>query len=120
MVEVYDTVLVVRNARDKVQVARYILEQDKGQYIIKRFTGQFEGKMTKQPEKIITEGKAKRTPSQQAELEYDSLVKKATDKGYKKLSSLTKIKFDVITREEIEKVVPTIMTDANGEIILPL
>ena len=46
MVEIYNVVLVTRNARDKVQVARYVLEQEGNCYTIKRFTGQFGGKIT--------------------------------------------------------------------------
>ena len=42
-------------------------------------------------------------------------IKKALDKGYKKLSDLTKTKYDVITEEELNRIVPTIKTDASGE-----
>lgn len=115
MIQIYDTVLVTRNARDKIQTARYILEQDGNSYIIKRFTGQFGGKITAQPEKLIEAGKAKRTVLQQAELEYNSLVKKAMDKGYKKLASLTKTKYEDIAAGELDVIVPSLKTDANGE-----
>ena len=115
MVIVDDIYLVTRNARDKIQTARYRLFQEGNNYIIQRFTGQFGGKITTQPEKRIEKGKAKRTVLQQAELEFNSLVKKATDKGYKKLSDLTKIKHDVIKAEELDALVPTIKTDANGK-----
>ena len=116
MTEVYNVVLVTRNARDKVQVARYILEQEGNVYTIKRFTGQFGGKITAQPELTITAGKAKRTPFQQADLEFNSLIKKATDKGYKKLASLTKTKFSDITGGELDLIVPSIKTDSFGVI----
>lgn len=116
MVQIQEVVLVIRNARDKVQVARYLLIQNGNNYHIKRYTGQFEGKMTEQPEKIIEKGKAKRSVLQQAELEYNSIVKKATDKGYKKLSDLTKTKYSEITSKELDKIVPTIKTDSNGNI----
>ena len=86
MITVSEIVLVVRNARDKVQTARYKLLQEGNTYIIQRFTGQFGGKITTQPEKTIEKGKAKRSVLQQAELEYNALIKKAMDKGYKKLS----------------------------------
>ena len=115
MIKVQEIILVIRNARDKVQIAHYILNQDVNNYIIERSTGQFLGKMTKQPDILIEKGKAKRSVLQQAELEYNSLIKKALNKGYKKLSSLTKTKFDIITEEELNKIVPTIKTDANGE-----
>lgn len=109
-------VLVVRNARGKVQVARYILEQESSIFKIKRFTGQYGGKITTQPELTIEKGKAKRTVLQQARLEFDSLVKKCTDKGYKKLSTLTKTKFEDLTVEEMDKIVPSEKTDANGNV----
>ncbi len=115
MIKVQEIILVIRNARDKVQIAHYILNQDVNNYIIERSTGQFLGKMTKQPDILIEKGKAKRSVLQQAELEYNSLIKKALDKGYKKLSDLTKTKYDVITEEELNRIVPTIKTDASGE-----
>ena len=115
MIKVQEIILVIRNARDKVQIAHYILNQDVNNYIIERSTGQFLGKMTKQPDVLIEKGKAKRSVLQQAELEYNSLIKKALDKGYKKLSDLTKTKYDVITEEELNRIVPTIKTDASGE-----
>jgi hypothetical protein len=116
MVEVKNDVLVTRNARDKIQIATFSLEQDRVNYKIKRFTGQFGGKITTQPEKIIERGKAARTPLQQAELEYNSLVKKCLDKGYKKLSALTRTKLIHITPEELDEIVPSLKTDSNGKI----
>lgn len=116
MVLVNNTVLVIRNARDKVQTSEFYLEQHGNSYIIKRFTGQFGGKITEQPQKVIEQGKVKRSVLQQAELEYNSLVKKSMDKGYKKLSDLTKTKFSDITAEELDTIVPRLKTDANGEI----
>ena len=116
MIQIQDTVLVIRNARDKVQSARYKLFQEGNTYIIERYTGQFGGKITQQPTKIIEKGKAKRSVLQQAKLEYNSLIKKAVDKGYKKLADLTKTKFDEISVEELNDIVPTIKTDANGNI----
>lgn len=116
MIQINDVVLVIRNARDKVQTAQYILEQEGNTYTIKRFTGQFGGKITPQPELTIEKGKVKRSALQQAELEYNSLIKKATDKGYKKIDSLTKTKWKDITSTELDEIVPSIKTDANGAI----
>jgi DNA ligase 1 len=113
---VNDTVLVTRNARDKIQVSRFVLQQDKNNYIIERFTGQYGGKMTQQPTKVIERGKVKRSVLMQAELEFNSLIKKSLDKGYKKLSDLTKISFDIITDSELDELVPSIKTDAQGNI----
>lgn len=116
MNKVFESYLVIRNARDKVQVAHYTVEQEANTYKIRRLTGQFGGKMTEQPLIIIEKGKAKRSVLQQVELEYNSLVKKALDKGYKKLSDLTKTKHDVITASELDEIVPKIKTDASGNI----
>lgn len=114
MIKINDTVLVIRNARDKIQTAQYVLEQAANTYTIKRYTGQFGGKITEQPEIIIEKGKAKRSALQQAELEYNALIKKSCDKGYKKLVDLTKISFLSITSEELDKLVPRLKTDQNG------
>ena len=67
MIKVQEIILVIRNARDKVQVSHYILNQDINNYIIQRSTGQFLGKMTKQPDVLIEKGKAKRSVLQQAD-----------------------------------------------------
>ncbi len=115
MTQLQEIVLVTRNARDKIQVAKFVLEQEGNTYTIRRFTGQFGGKITEQPTKVIEKGKAKRSVVMQAELEFNSLVKKSLDKGYKKLSDLTKIKFVNITQEELDNLVPTIKTDQQGE-----
>lgn len=116
MILINDIALVTRNARDKIQTSRFILYQDTNNYVIKRFTGQFGGKITEQPTKIIERGKAKRSVLMQAELEYKSLINKALNKGYKKLSELTKTPFDEITGEELDKLVSSIKTDMAGNI----
>ena len=108
--------LVCRNARDKVQVVITALEQNGNSFTIKRTTGQFQGKMTSQPDLVIERGKAKRSVIQQAELEYNSIVKKYQDKGYKKLKDLTSKKFTDLSTEEINALVPTIKSDGNGQL----
>lgn len=107
--------LVTRNARDKVQVVIASLDQNGNTFTINRTTGQYLGKMTSQPEIIIEKGKAKRSPIQQAELEFNSIVNKYLDKGYKKLSSLTNKKFSEISSEEMERIVSSVKSDQNGE-----
>lgn len=108
--------LITRNARDKVQVVIAELEQNKNSFAINRTTGQYQGKMTNQPELIIERGKAKRSVLQQAELEYNSIVKKYQDKGYKRLDSLTTKKFDEITPLEMDELTPTIRSDQDGNL----
>lgn len=106
--------LVTRNARDKVQVVLAELDQKGNTFTIKRTTGQYQGKMTEQPEKVIEQGKAKRSVLQQAELEFNSIIKKYLDKGYKRLDSLTNKKFNEIEATEMDSLVPTIKSDQNG------
>ena len=114
MVKVKDILLVTRNARDKVQIAHAELYQDGNVFTIKRNTGQLNGKMVDQPELIISKGKVKRSVLEQAELEFNSIVKKYQDKGYKLLSSLTNIKFEDLTEEELNAFVPSCKSDQNG------
>jgi ATP-dependent DNA ligase len=108
--------LVTRNARDKVQVVIAELEQNGNSFTIKRTTGQYQGKMTNQPDLVIERGKAKRSVLQQAELEYNSIVKKYQDKGYKRLDSLTNKAFDLITPAEMDNLAPTLRSDQDGNL----
>lgn len=106
--------LVTRNARDKVQVVIAELEQNGNSFTINRTTGQYQGKMTDQPKLLIERGKAKRSALQQAELEYNSIVKKYQDKGYKRLDSLTNKAFDSITSIEMDELAPSVKSDSSG------
>lgn len=106
--------MVTRNARDKVQIYMIELSQVGSSFKINRTTGQFQGKMSSQPEILIEQGKAKRTVLQQAELQFNSLINKTLNKGYKRLDSLTNKKFEDITLEELDTLVPTIKTDQEG------
>ena len=106
--------LVTRNARDKVQVVLTELSQEGNTFIINRTTGQYQGKMTGQPELVIEKGKAKRSALEQAELQYNSIVSKYQDKRYKRLDSLTSKKFNELSSEEMDSLVPTIKSDTQG------
>lgn len=106
--------LVTRNARDKVQIVIAELEQNGNSFVIKRTTGQYQGKMVSQPELVIEKGKAKRSVLQQAELEFNSIISKYLDKGYKKLSALTSKKFEDIIASDMDSLVPTIKSDSSG------
>jgi len=114
MIVISEIVLVSRNARDKVQVAITSLSQNGNSFIINRKTGQYKGKMSVQPELVIEKGKAKRSVIQQAELEFNSIINKYCDKGYKKLHNLTDTKFEEIEDSELNELVPTIKSDDNG------
>jgi DNA ligase-1 len=114
MVILKDIYLVSRNARDKVQQVEVQLIQDTKSFIIKRFTGQYLGKQTEQPDLIITSGKVKRSSIEQAELQFNSIINKYLDKGYKKVSDLTKTPFNEINESEMNRLVPSVSTDSDG------
>lgn len=116
MVLITEIILVTRNARDKIQVAIASLSQDGNTFLINRTTGQYQGKMSNQPELVIERGKAKRSVIQQAELDFNSIVNKYMDKGYKKLNSLTQSKFEEITPAEMDELVSSMQTDQNGNL----
>ena len=111
-----ELVLVTRNARDKIQVVLTSLDQKGNSFYIRRITGQYQNKMTEQPIIIIEKGKAKRSALQQAELGFKSKLSKYLDKGYKRLDSLTKKKFDDLTPDELNELVPTLKSDSNGNL----
>lgn len=114
MVILQDIFLVTRNARDKVQQVQAQLYQDGNRFVIKRITGQYLGKQTEQPSLEIIKGKVKRSPLEQAELEFNSIINKYKDKGYKLLSDLTTSKFEDINESEMNTLVPSVKSDASG------
>lgn len=116
MVLISEIVLVTRNARDKIQVIIASLDQNGNSFLINRSTGQYQGKMTKQPVLVIDKGKAKRSVIQQANLEFDSIINKYMDKGYKKLSTLTDERFEDLSPEELNELVSTLKTDQAGNL----
>ena len=111
---VFENYLVSRNVRGKVQIVHTICEQNTTSFEIKRFTSQLAGKITPQPVITITSGKVKRTPIQQAELEYKSILKKYMDKGYTKIEDLTDTPFEDLSDSEIDELVNTDKEDQNG------
>lgn len=116
MVVISRLVLVCRNARDKVQIAITSLSQEANTFYIERSTGQFQGKMVEQPVLEINRGKAKRSVLQQAQQEFNSIVKKYLDKGYKRLDSLTDDDFEDLTLSEIDELVPSVKSDQSGNL----
>lgn len=111
--------LITLNSRGKVQVVDLLLKQLMTYFEIHRVTGQLGGKQTIQPIITVSQGKAKRTPIQQAELEYNSHMKKYLDKGYKKLSEFTNKSFDECKESELLEFLGSHKTDMNGEKWLP-
>lgn len=105
-------ILIARDSKGKCRVVNISCDKNKsGAYVISRSSGLFNGKLTNQPELIITKGKAKRTPEEQAILEYNSNVKKYLDKGYKKINDLGIV---ALTEKEIKEKLPNTNTDQNG------
>ena len=106
--------LITLNSRGKVQVVDLLLKQLMTYFEIHRVTGQLGGKQTIQPVITVSQGKAKRTPIQQAELEYNSHMKKYLDKGYKKLSEFTNKSFSECTEPELLEFLGSHKTDSQG------
>lgn len=108
-------VLISRDSHSKIRVIQISCQwyPELQSFIIERFSGLLDGKMTKQPIIEINKGKAKRTISEQAKLEFNSHVKKYLDKGYKRISD-----FGYKTLNEfkphIEEIFPKDKTDANN------
>lgn len=109
-------ILVTKDNKGKTRVVEISYEWDDAQYgfVIRRKTYQYGGKVTVQPEIWIYKGKVKRTVSEQARLEYNSHLKKYTDKGYKLLPSSIKINNAVAVEAFVEEHLGNGVTDSNG------
>ncbi len=104
--------LITRDSKGKIRIAEVSCKWDdvEKRYTIYRNTYQYGGKVTAQPEIYITKGKVKRTVSQQAELEFNSHVKKYLDKGYKEIEG----SINQYTKAQLDDFLPEHTTDANG------
>ena len=80
-------------------------------FVIERETGQYQGKLTKQPIIEIKKGKVKRTTEEQAQLEFNSHIKKYKDKGYKSISDFG---YSNIGDFDPEKTFPKQVVDQAG------
>jgi hypothetical protein len=109
-------ILVTKDNKGKTRVVEISYEWDDAQhgFVIRRKTYQYGGKVTVQPEIWIYKGKVKRTVSEQARLEYNSHLKKYTDKGYKLLPSSIKINNAVAVEAFVEEYLGNGVTDSNG------
>ena len=110
--------LISKDSKGKIRVVNisYDWDKDLNGYVIIRFTSQYGGKITTQPIILVDKGKgigkARRTVSEQAKLEYDSRVNKYMDKGYKKLPK----SIDLYTKEELDALLPEETTDSEGNL----
>ena len=77
--------LASKDSKGKIRLVTISLDWAEDGYVIQRVTGQYGGKSTYQPEIKISKGKAGRTVTEQAVLEFNSRVKKYLDKGYKEI-----------------------------------
>lgn len=108
--------LVTKDNKGKTRVVEISCEWDDAQhgFVIRRKTYQYGGKVTVQPEIWIFQGKAKRTVAEQAKLEYNSHLKKYTDKGYKLLPSSVNIEDAKAVTAFVEEHLGEGVTDSNG------
>ena len=110
--------LISKDSKGKIRVVNisYDWDKDLNGYVIRRFTSQYGGKITTQPIILVDKGKgigkARRTVSEQAKLEYDSRVNKYMDKGYKKLPK----SIDLYTKEELDALLSEETTDSEGNL----
>ena len=103
------TNLVTRDSKGNIRVVYIsLIEEDDGTYKIERQSGLLDGKLIQQPTLYIKKGKVKRTVKQQAELEYNSIIKKQLDKGYKDCNDLG---ITNLTVSAINTVLPKTKTD---------
>lgn len=108
--------LVSRTVTNKVKVLRFNTFRDDDKYVIDRYSFQYKGKETKQPSIIIEKGKAKRTVEEQFNLELNSLIKKAVDKGYKRLINT----LDSYNEEKLQNYIGNTLTNNNGNLKVQL
>lgn len=108
--------LITINSKNKIQRARIQLDFNPISkiYTVTRMTGQYGGKEVEHPNIFIQFGKAGRTPSEQATLQFNSTLKTYMDKGYKRLSTYTKKSFTELTEEEMKNLLNTGVTDTKG------
>lgn len=104
--------LISRDSKGKIRLIEmyYFWDEEQHGFVIKRKTGMLHGKMTEQPDILITKGKVSRTIQQQLELEYASNKKKYLDKGYKELEQ----SIDFYSDKELDIIIGGVITDSSG------
>jgi len=108
--------LVVKDSKSKIRVVHIELINYPTWSCIIRATGVFEGKFIEHPLLEIRKGKAGRTVTEQAILQYESLIGDYMDKGYKNYDELgTTIDFKDISKEELNNLLSDNKTDSLGQ-----
>lgn len=102
---------IARDTKSKCRMVEIWTEFKNGVYLIHRKSGLVSGKKVDAPDLEISKGKVKRTLDEQCELEFNSLVKKYLDKGYKDIKDLG---LTELTEEAAEEALPNDKTDQNG------
>lgn len=111
----FNNTLICRDTKGKCRRVDMSLNwsDDLHAYIIERSSGLLDGKQVIAPIIEIHKGKAKRTVTEQATLQYNSELKKYLDKGYKNIKDLG---IESLTLEAAEEALPSENTDQNGSI----
>ena len=108
--------LISKDAKGKIRTATvdYKLINPKDPqtryFIIHRSSGQYGGKKTAQPDKIVDRGKASRNMWEQVMLEAKHLVKEKLDKGYREIDRNP----EECTITELQSILGEIITGQNG------
>ena len=79
-------------------------------FMINRYTGMFGGKISQQPVIVVQVGKAGRTVTEQAALQFNSKLKEYKDKGYKEIPQDP----DTYTEAELREIVGSVATNQAG------
>lgn len=101
--------LVTKDTKGKIRLIIINLNTNKENedYSILRQSGIWGGKMITQPEINITAGKAKRTVKEQADLQFNSEVKKLKDKGYKEVEDNATLEAVELSLKDYKKTDPS-------------
>ena len=108
--------LISKDTKGKLRIAIVsyeLINPDNKQtryFVIHRISGQYGGKRTNQPDKIVDRGKATRNTWQQVMLEAKHLVKEKLDKGYREIEKDP----DEYSESELMSILGEIVTGQNG------
>ena len=102
--------LVSRGAKGEIRCFELWYEQVDDYFVIHRESCQYKGKVTKQPDIEIYEGKVNRDCEAQCILQFEHLIREKLDKGYKQLEK----SFNEYSLSELKEILPEVNTDNNG------